>query len=272
MSQAQRNQHQKRSRRANEASQTSTFSSHLNELRTRLLLTALAFLLASGFAYTHQQELLHVIMLPLKGQELIYLTPGGGFNLIFQIAIYAGLIVCLPVLFYQLYAFIRPALPLHARRSSVKLIAAVICLITLGVLYGYFVAVPVALEFLNNFAGDAVTPSLTADSYLHFFLAYIAGLAVLSLLPLLLLFWHWIRPLSPGGLLKSERWVIAGAFIVAAIITPTPDVVNQLMIAGPVIGLYQLGVMSVLISLHLKKSRNKKAQLPLSSASKEGLS
>ena len=115
-----------------------------------------------------------------------------------------------------------------------------------GISYGYFIAVPAALHFLMEFAGDAVTPNLTAESYLSFFLAYTGGLALLSLLPLLLIFWHWISPLTPGGLLKSERWIVVFAFVAAALVTPTPDVVNQAMIAGPVIGLYQLGVFAVL--------------------------
>ncbi len=230
-----------------------TFSSHVGELRRRILLVALAFVIASGLAYNYHDFFVALIMRPLGTEKLIYLTPGGGVNFIFQVSLYAGLVAAAPVFIYQLYGFIRPALPLRARRSAVKVVSAAVLLMLCGVGYGYFVAVPSALHFLSTFAGDAVTPSLTADSYLSFFLAYIAGLGVLFELPLLLLFLHWIHPMTPGGVVKSERYVILLAFVVAAIITPTPDVFNQAMIALPLIFIYQLGVVAVLAAIRKER-------------------
>jgi len=200
-------------------------------------------------AYTYSQVLIEWIIKPLDGEKLIYLTPGGGFNFIFQVSMYAGLLVAAPLLMYQIYGFIRPALPLRAQRSAIKVVSAAFLLMIIGVAYGYFVALPSALHFLSHFAGSNVIPSLTADSYLSFFLAYIAGLGILFQLPLLLLFIHWIRPMTPKGLLRSERFVILFAFVVAAIITPTPDMFNQLMIALPLILIYQFSVIAILIAL-----------------------
>lgn len=226
-----------------------SFADHVAELRRRLVWIALVFIAASALAYTYHQALADLIMSPLNGQKLVYLTPGGGFSFIFQVSIYAGLIVAAPFIVHHIYAFIKPALPTRAQRSATKVVLCALALIAMGIAYGYFVAVPAALHFLAGFAGDSVTPNLTADSYLSFFLSYIAGLALLSLLPLFLIFWHWIKPLTPGRLLKSERWVILLAFIAAAIITPTPDAANQTMIAGPVILLYQFGAGAVMVSL-----------------------
>jgi sec-independent protein translocase protein TatC len=231
----------------------SSFADHIAEFRRRLVWIALVFVAGSGLAYTYHHELTRLIMAPLDGQKLVYLTPGGGFSFIFQVSIYAGLIVAAPFIVHHIYAFIRPALPSRAQRSATKIVISALCLIAMGIAYGYFVAVPAALQFLSGFAGDSVTPNLTADSYLNFFLSYIAGLALLSLLPLFLIFWHWIKPLTPGRLLKSERWVILLAFIAAAIITPTPDAANQTMIAGPVILLYQFGAAGVLVSIARSK-------------------
>lgn len=199
-----------------------------------------------------------MVMAPLHGQKLSYLTPAGGFSFIFQISMYAGLFAALPLAVYHLHAFIKPALPAGARKSATKVVLAASLLIAGGTAYGYFVAIPAALQFLTTFASDSVTPNLTADSYLSFFLAYVAGIAALSLLPLLLLFVHWINPLKPMGLLKSERWIIAGAFIVAAFITPTPDALNQTMIAAPIIAIYQFGVIAVLVSISRRKRAAKR--------------
>ncbi len=238
-------------------SQTS-FSDHISELRKRIFFVFLAFLVASSLAYNYRDNLLNIIMQPLEGGKLIYLTPGGGFNFIFQISLYAGLLAAAPVLIYQLYGFIRPALPKRAQRSSGTVVLVALLLMLSGVAFGYFIAVPSALHFLSTFAGVAVTPSLTADSYLSFFLAYIAGLGVLFELPLLLLFLHWIHPMTPGKLLKSERFVVLFAFVAAALITPTPDMLNQAMIAVPLILIYQLGVIAVLFVIRRdhKRARN----------------
>jgi len=227
----------------------STFSDHIKELRRRILWVALIFLVTSGVAYNFHDQLVQLVMRPLNGQKLIYLTPGGGFSFIFQVTLYAGIIAAAPMLMYQLYAFVRPALPLYARRSAVKVVSFAVLLMLCGVGYGYFVAVPAALQFLSTFAGSEVIPNLTADSYLSFFLSYVAGLALLFQLPLLLIFWHWIKPMKPGGLLKSERFIILFAFIAAALITPTPDVINQAMIAVPLILVYQIGVVAVLVMI-----------------------
>jgi sec-independent protein translocase protein TatC len=232
---------------------TVTFADHISEIRRRIAIIVGAFLLASALAYNYKDWLTQFIMQPLHGEKLVYLTPGGGFSFIFQISMYAGLLVMAPLVMYHIYAFIRPALPKRAQRSAVGVILAAVLLMAAGSCYGYFVAVPSALQFLSTFAGDAITPNLTADSYLSFFLTYIVGLGILFELPLLLLFIHWARPMTPKGLMKSERYVILGAFVVAALITPTPDVFNQLMIAAPLIVIYQLGVVAVLVAIRRRK-------------------
>lgn len=242
------------------------FSGHIGELRRRLFWIALVFVAASAAAYSYNEELLRVVLAPLHGEKLTYLTPAGGFSFIFQISMYTGLFAAIPLFVYHLHAFIKPALPERARKSAAKVVLAASLLVIGGISYGYFIAIPAALEFLTTFASESVLPSLTADSYLSFFLAYVAGIAALSLLPLLLMFLHWVKPQTPRGLLKSERWVVAGAFVVAAVITPTPDAVNQAMIALPIILIYQLGVVGVLISIRQEKKAATRAKAAATSA------
>jgi hypothetical protein len=133
-----------------------------------------------------------------------------------------------------------------------------------GATFGYLYAVPAGLNFLSNFANSYVVPSITADSYLSFVLGYVLGIGLLFELPLLLLFWHWIHPLTPKGLLNSERFVIVGAFIAAAILSPSPDILSQTVIAVPIIIVYQLGVVSVMVSIR-KTKRLAKQQKNLTS-------
>lgn len=232
------------------------FADHIGELRLRITWVALAFILTSALGYQFRDALINIVLAPIGHQKLMYLTPAGGFNFIFQITMYAGAVVTAPVLIYQLYKFAQPALPARARRYSVRIVIAATLLMIAGVCFGYFVAVPAALNFLTTFAGAYVQANLTADSYLNFIMAYVAGLGLLFQLPLLLIFWNWINPLSGKKLLSSERFVILFAFIAAAIITPTPDPTNQAMVAVPIILIYQMGVVAVMIlNRHRKPTR-----------------
>lgn len=241
-----------------------TLTDHLKELRNRFF--AIAFVLIGGasLAYVFREPILTALLAPLHGQELITLTPGGGFKFILNISIFTGLAVATPIAIYNLYGFMRPVMPKKVQRFAPLFLLLSLLLILGGAAFAYYLAIPGALRFLMEFSGGYVTASLTADSYLNFVIAYIAGLAIVFQVPLLLILIHWVHPLTPSGLMKSERWIILAAFIAAAIITPTPDPINQTLIALPVIVIYQFGVIAVLISVHRAK-RQAKRRSPITS-------
>lgn len=222
------------------------------------MLVAAFFIAGACLAYTFQEYLIPLLLNPLGGQSLVYLNPAGGFSFIFLISIYAGMALAFPIFVQQIYSFLRPALPASAQKKSAIIIISSFLLLIAGIVFGYMVAVPNALNFLYSFADQYVEASLTADSYLNFIIAYTVGIGIVFQLPLLLLLINSIKPLTPGGLLKSEKWVVLLSFIVAAIITPTPDPVNQAIIAGPVVIVYQIGVVAVLISIARKRNLAKK--------------
>lgn len=238
---------------------------HLRELQWRLMIVAAFFLIGASLAYTYQAFIVPALMAPLHGEQLFYLNPAGGFTFIFQVSIYAGMALAFPILLQQIYGFLKPVLPEKAQRKSAILIICSFLLLAAGIAFGYFVAVPNALAFLYGFADQYVDAALTADSYLNFVIAYTIGIGIVFQLPLVLLLIHTIKPLTPGGLMKSEKWVVLISFIIAAILTPTPDPVNQALIAGPVIVVYQLGVIAVLINIANTKRVTKrlaKKQVP----------
>lgn len=237
------------SKRAANASAAATFHDHLKELRARLFVVAVVFVAAASVAFSYKDWLLDVLMRPLEGEKLIYLTPAGGFSFIFQVSMYAGLVVAVPVLIYNIFRFIAPVLPSRTRLISVVVMLSSVMLLLAGVSFGYFYAIPAAMQFLIHFADGFVSASLTAESYLGFVMAYTAGLGLLFQLPLIIMFIHWIKPLSPLGLLKFERYMILLSFVAAAIISPTPDALNQVILAAPIIAMYQLGVIGVWISV-----------------------
>ncbi len=238
-----------------------TLHDHIKELRNRFFGVAIIFIVVSAVAYNYKDTLLYYLLKPLNGEKLVYLNPAGGFSFIFQVTMYVGFAVSVPFLVYNLYKFVAPALPASARKHSAAVMISSLLLLCAGVAFGYFFAIPGALNFLNNFGDGYITPNLTADSYLNFILAYTAGLGILFQLPLILLLIHWVHPLKPLSLFKFERYMILIAFVGAAMITPTPDVMNQTIIALPIIIMYQMGVIAVCVSVFRAKRKNRQPQL-----------
>lgn len=235
-----------------------TFIEHLYELRSRLFWVVTSLIVASSIGYYIKDALVEFILAPLHGEKLIYLTPGGGFSFIFTVCLYFGALLTIPVIVYHIYKFLQPVLG-NASRAIVMLIVSLSGVLALsGALFAYIVAIPAAISFLTTFAGDAVTPNLTAESYLGFIVAYMLGLAALFQLPLLLFIFDYVKPFPPGALLSSQRFVVVGAIIAAALITPTPDIINQLIVAGPIIAIYQLGAVVVYVR---RKLRSRSARL-----------
>lgn len=237
---------------------TMPITGHVQELQVRLVLSAIVLIVAGSLAYAFQKPLIDILLAPLEGANLVYLTPGGGFSFVMLVCIYVGLAAASPVIIHQLYCFVRPALSPKVQRYSLRVLFLAFLLLISGVVFGYLVVIPGALDFLYGFAADYIDPTLTGESYINFLVAYTLGLGIVFQLPLLLMLIHWIKPLTPSGLLKSERWVIVLAFVAAAIISPTVDPLNQVIIALPVILLYQFGVIAVLISIRKERRQNAK--------------
>lgn len=236
-----------------------TFLEHFYELRKRLFWVVFTLTVASAAGFQFKDQLIAAVMAPLHGEKLVYLTPAGGFSFIFTLSIYFGALLTIPVLIYHIYRFLQPLLASTSRRFVATFISLSILLAAAGAAFGYFVTIPAAINFLANFAGDAVTPNLTAESYLNFVVSYILGLAALFQLPLLLFLADHIRPIPPGALWSTQRFVIVGATILAAIITPTPDALNMMIVAVPIIAVYELGAIAVAISHRAKKRQTAKS-------------
>jgi len=130
-----------------------------------------------------------------------------------------------------------------------------------GVLFAYFVSLPGALHFLTNFNLDHIQAMLTVDSYLSFVLTYLLGAALLFQIPLLLLIINTMTPLKPSKLMKSQRYVIVAAFLIGAVISPTPDIMNQTFLALPIVAMYELGVVMVWTQNRARRRKQAKQEV-----------
>lgn len=216
---------------------------HLHELRRRLLYIAVTVVVGSAVAYGLERKLVDVLLRPSHGQHFIYTSPLGGMNFLFSVCLDIGMVVATPVIIYQLLAFLQPLMKDTTRKFLLVASGAAGLVAVCGVLFGYFVGLPSALHFLlHQFTTVQVKPLITIQSYIQFVALYLFGSALMFQLPLILLLINRIKPLKPGGLLKYERHLIAGAFVAAFIMNPTPNIVDQLFVVLPIIISYQVGI------------------------------
>ena len=215
------------------------FSEHVRELRRRLIYVVATLFLGSIVGYAIHGSLFRLIKRPLH-EQLYYTTPLGGFNAMIKISILFGLIITVPVFIYQLAKFLGPAFRHRIRPPRIVFFS--IILATAGVLFAYFIGLPASLHFLANVDSQDLQSIITVNEYLNFVAAYSAGFAILFQLPLILLFINRIKPQRPGRLMHIQRYVVLFSFIVAAILTPTPDPINQIIMALPIILLYQFSI------------------------------
>lgn len=225
------------------------FIDHIQEFRRRLMWVAASVVGFSVLGYFIQARLVDLLLKPAADQQFIYTTPGGGINFLLQVCIYFGVALSIPVIAYQLLRFVEPLFRRTTRLFIFKASVFSAFLALCGMAFGYFVGLPAAVHFLSHQSLNShIEALLSVSDYLSFVTVYLAGAAIMFQLPLVLLLINRITPLKPSKLLKAERWVILASFIVAAVITPTPDPFNQSIIAGPIILTFQLGVFLVWFS------------------------
>lgn len=219
---------------------------HIRELQGRLFAVVLTFVLIAAAAYPFFDKIAAILMAPLKpDQQLVYLTPGGAFSFIIKVCIYIGIIGSLPMIIYHTYRFLMPALKHVHLKTVLRYTMWSLVLAIAGIVFAYYVSLPAALYFLTSFDLNHISPMLTIDSYFSFVMTYLLAGALLFQLPILMIIINTITPLTPKKLMSYQRHLIVGSFIVAAVISPTPDALNQTLLAAPMIVMYQLGIILI---------------------------
>lgn len=242
--------------------QKMAMTEHIAEFRKRSLWCMLALFIGGVIGYKYQEQIIVWLVKPL-GQQLFYTSPTGGFDFLIKICLFFGFILAVPVIIYNFFKFISPAIPAHISYSFVKIIIISIISALVGVAFAYFVSLPAALHFLSNFSNQQVTSLISAQEYFNFVMLYMAGFALLFQMPLVFSFINKVKPLKPARLLKQQRVVILVSFIIAAVLTPTPDPINQTLMAAPIIALYQTSI-GVVWRENKRKSSKKQAVSQLS--------
>lgn len=222
------------------------FLGHLAELRERLIASAIALGIGFAVCYFFSENLLQFLIEPLKaalpeGDHLVYTRLPEMFFIYIKIAFVAGILLTAPFLFYEAWMFVAPGLYKHEKKMVVPFVAFSTILFTGGALFGYFIVFPFGFKFFIGFSSEYIRALPSVEEYLTFSLKLLFAFGIIFELPVVVYFLTKIGLVTTELLKRSRKYSILIAFIVAAILTP-PDVVSQILMAGPLIVLYEVGI------------------------------
>ncbi len=227
------------------ASAEMPITGHLQEFRKRLVTSVLFFILATSLAFYFSETLLLWIKRPLS-VDLIFLSPAEAFWADMKIALFFGFLFSFPVMLYELWFFVSPGLLNKERLALFPLFTFGLVFFFGGLAFCYFVALPFALEFLISYGQNAgVLPLISVSNYVDFNLKLLLAFGLIFELPLVMVVLAQMGLLSTDFLTRNRKYAVLGAFLVAAIATPTPDIFNQILMALPLIILYEVGIITV---------------------------
>jgi sec-independent protein translocase protein TatC len=226
-----------------------TLLQHLEELRKRVVYSLIGLVLGFGVCFSYAEEIFNYMQAPIlevlrrhqMDDKLVYLNPTEPFNLYLKVAIIAGLFVASPIVLYQVWMFISPGLYRNEKRYVIPFMVFAVGLFVSGGYFGYAVAYPAALDFLIGYGG-AFRPMITVSEYTSLFLAVIVGLGLIFEMPIIIFFLALMGVVDARFLWNNVRYAILIMFIVAAVITPTTDLMNMMIFAAPMIALYLLSI------------------------------
>ena len=235
-----------------------TFLEHLDDLRKRIFYSLIAVIVAVIPAWFFHEEIFHILARPVlkylpEGGELTVITLPAAFMVYMKVSFLAAIFVIAPFIFYQFWKFIAPGLYQKEKKYVVPFVFFTTFFFALGALFAYFVVFPFACNFFISMAADFQT-MITADKYFSFALRVILGIAIVFELPTLIFFLSRMGIVTSRWMIKNFKYAVLAVFIVAAIITPTPDVFVQSIIAVPMLALYGL---SIIIAFFSEKRRKK---------------
>jgi sec-independent protein translocase protein TatC len=231
-------------------------TTHLQELRKRLILSFIA--VGGGFAlcYTFAEKIFDILAAPLlkmmpTGGSLIFTSVAEAFFTYMKVAFISGLILASPFVLYQIWAFVAPGLYRHEKKYVVPFVLAGSFFFAIGILFAYYVALPVGFKFLLGFATDFIKPLPSMKEYLSFSIKFLLAFGLVFEFPVVLVLLARIGVVDAKTLARQRKYAILLIFIFAAILTP-PDIISQVIVALPMIGLYELSIL--LSKLFGKKS------------------
>lgn len=233
-------------------------TAHLDELRKRLLRSIIAIAIGMSVSYNFKEDLFAIITYPLstalpKNSYMIYTSlPEAFFNYL-KISFVAGVILASPYVLYQIWKFISPGLYQREKKYIAPFVIVASLLFIGGVVFCYFLVLPPAFKFFTEFSTDFLRPMLSLKEYLSLALKLLIVFGIMFEIPVFLFFLAKLGVITPAQLVRQRKYAILIIFIAAAILTPTPDAFTQIMMAVPMMALYEIGIIVIRIGVKPKQ-------------------
>ena len=239
------------------------FLDHLEELRWRIVKCLVALFVCLGFSfwfsYSYNDEIIRTLIKPIEPMltngKLNYTHPMGVFTILMQVSGVLGLVLASPVIGYQVWCFLSPALAPRERKVIVPVLGFAALLFLAGIALAVFVFVPVTVEMMLKLKADSLQPMITAEAYFGFMLFLCLAFGVVFEMPILALILTALGLVTPAVLGKARRWAAAISLVASMVITPGDAVVSTLMLWVPVYGLYEF---SIIVSWFVYRARKKR--------------
>jgi len=220
-----------------------TFLQHLKELRDRLVVVAIVLCITTLISTIFAWQIFNILVLPLGGRVPQAISPTETIITYFKVALIAGVVLAMPVIIYQFARFLLPGLMPKERRYLYALVPSASLMFLLGVSFTAFVMLPRMVAFLMSFGSNFVEQQWTLDEYISFVTSLLFWIGLAFETPLVIFFLAKMKIISYQTLVKNMRFAFLIVAIVAAVITPTPDPFNMLIVMVPLLALYGLGVL-----------------------------
>jgi sec-independent protein translocase protein TatC len=220
------------------------FMEHLGELRVRIVRALWGLLAGTAIALPFSEKLVDWLARPVTklGYELVFTAPAEAFWVQMKVGLMGGIFIAAPVILWQVWGFIAPGLHQHEKKYAVPFVLIGSVMFILGGAFSLFVVTPYALTFLLSYARPGLKPMITIQNHIDFLLKFTLAFGAVFELPLALTLLARMGVVNARMLAKNRKYAILGAFIAAAVLTPTPDAFNQALMAGPLIVLYEIGI------------------------------
>jgi sec-independent protein translocase protein TatC len=241
-----------------------TFLEHLEDLRKRIFYSAIAIFVTVIPCWIFSKTVYTILARPVtkylpEGVKMAYTSLTAPFMLYMKVAFLTAIFVTSPFLFLQLWYFVAPGLYQKEKKYVVPFVLFTTIFFVLGALFGYFIVFPWACRFFLSLGSD-FTPVLTVDTYFSFSLRVLLGIALVFETPTLILFLSKLGLVTSRWMVKNFKYAVLAVFVIAAVITPTPDMVTQSIVAVPMLVLYGLGILIAFLFGKERKTRKEKKE------------
>ena len=221
------------------------FISHLEELRKRLLICIVTLVFSTVISYFFSRQILNFLIHPIeiyKQTDLIFQKPYEAFFAHIKAAALCGFVVSSPILFFQMWMFIKPGLYRHEKRLFSSLVTGSIALFLIGAAFAYYAVIPFGLQFLLSYETENIKPYISIGAYFSFLIGMVIAFGFLFDFPLILIGLVKAGVLRCKTLKKSRKVIIVMIFVLAAVLTPSPDPISQILLALPLLLLFEISL------------------------------